>query len=814
MGPRALLLLLALLAGEPALAAQLLHEVIQHGSSAAAAAEAAELEVLLGFPARLTTGFSSTDDRTFRAQIATDADTGPWQFAELRFDESGYDVEHVSIEGARGRGFTLEFRFRNPMAVVTLPQYADNRLAVKYLPAAEQRRATSRATRRADDESGWAVELTGAGPLLRLDELPRAWLLNRTLYLAPGAGAAGPRLGFFPAAKARSVLADVRGSFPAARIVPVSPEEAGYGERMRLNSSRIGALYSPAGPALEPAAAPRISIVTASGGAIPDAEPATTSRLIGWKDQVDDSLLRQAKSAYIAGDYPAASALYEQAAELAPFRFEALEMLGVTREQMREPEAAKRAYQTALAEFPARSEADRIRARLTALETVEQPPRALRRPSRTRSSAWQSSLLLSQFYRRYSLDIDRQDRTIPIDGLFSDLDLDLRRSGEAVNHEARVAVGHVQDFAAAAGNDDVRVQALYWESSVAPLRTSVRVGRQTEHRAGVLGRFDGIVATHSLSGRADLQAVGGYLLDSSYQSPATERPFWGLNAEFTLLDDTLSLVPFFVQQSFDGVVDRQAVGLQGELYTDGGSYFGRIDYDLHHQALNHALLSANLNWGASTRISGSVDHRRSPYLTTRNALIGQAVDDLSELELLLVEERLEDIAADRSAVSTFLRLGIDHRFGAGWALSLDSSLMDFAATDTSANVAGLPAHRDYALSAQIRSDNAFGRGNFGALQMRYYRSDTTTSTGAYLHNRFGLWQDWWLYPRLAVDRRTLDTSGEVQLRVKPSLRLDYRHSRRFLLQLEAGYEWTTRETVLGDLDMRGLFIMAGYRLVL
>ena len=235
-----------------------------------------------------------------------------------------------------------------------------------------------------------------------------------------------------------------------------------------------------------------------------------------------------------------------------------------------------------------------------------------------------------------------------------------------------------------------------------------------------------------------------------------------------------------------------------------------LDYDLHHDALNHAYLSSNLQLTRRLRIYGTIDHRRNPYLTTRNALIGQPLQDLSELELQLVEDDLEDIAADRTAVSTLVRVGLDQQLG-GWTLSTDVSMTDFKATEESLNVAALDAHQDLYLSTQLRADNAFGNGNYGALQVRYYESDDSRTMGMMLNSRFGLLESWWLYPRVAVDQRTQTNSDLKQLRIRPSLRLDYRHARWLRLEMEVGYEWTEREMFSQDLDMQGLFLRAGYR---
>ncbi len=809
-------LLLAVLAAGPADATQLLREVVQHSTAAADGGEAPEIEVLLGFDVALRSPLESRDGRRFRARLeAIDGESLPWQFAELRFDESGYDVGRVAMEGSSARGFELVVEFPEPMQVVTVPQYASNRLALKYLPRRGQRRATRRAAAGLTGTGGaWAVDLGLDQPLLRLDQVPRSLLLGRVLYAVDADDASAPRnvrIGFFSRPRAESILAEAQGTFPAARLVQVDADEAAYGSRMRINPERVTKLFGAGAVAANAGdAGPAISISTTTEPVAPAPEPA--GKLLEWQTEADDSLLQEARDAYLARDFQRAISLYTKAADVPAFRLKALEMLGVTREQTRQFAQAKLAYETALAEYPDDPAARRIRARHQSLVSLDQEPVSLREPTRApRSVAWHTSASLSQFYRRYSLDIDSHGTTIPIDGLFTDVDLRARRSSSTVSHEARASLGHLQDFTDDAGGDTFRVQTLYWETVAEPLRTGLRVGRQRQRSSGVLGRFDGATAGVRVAPRTTVNALGGYLVDSSFDGPDSERPFWGVNVAIELLDERLELRPFFVQQRFDGMVDREAVGLAGELTGERGNYFAMLDYDLHHEALNHAYVSGNLRLSDALRVYATVDQRRNPYLTTRNALIGQAVQDLSDLEQQLVEERLEDIAADRSAMSTMIRLGMDRSFAAGWALSMDASVADYDATEASANVAALDGHRDVYLTTQLRAENAFGQGNYGAVQLRYFDSDSARSTGLLLNNRLALRERWWLYPRLAVDQRRHLQTDQKELRIKPTLRLDYRHNRHLRLELEAGYEWNSREMPTRDVDTRGTFIRAGYR---
>ncbi|MEQ8857454.1 MAG: hypothetical protein RIC56_02295 [Pseudomonadales bacterium] len=794
-------------------AAALITEVFQYPVGA----EATELEVALDVVVDLQSPFASDDGRTFEARLT---ETGPdglaWQMAELEFGEADDGLARVAVEGSSSRGFVVRVEFTRAMEVVTLPQHANNRVTLKYLDRNSFRRTAGQAAKDPGKDGRWAIDLGIDAPLLDIDRVPRSLLVGRSLYLAPQR-AGNTRLGFFDRALARSVLRQVQGTFPRASVVHVTAAEADYGVAMQVNSERVAQLYAGTTGTRDETATetPGLTISIGRPGDLDEPVEAPVSELIDWQAEADDSLLSEAREAYIAGDYDRAIALYTKASGERAFRLEALEMLGVSREQNRQTAHAKRLYQQVLAEYPGTEAADRVDARLRALVSIDRGARTLRKPNAESALAWNVTGNVSQFYRRYSIDIDGRGSTVPINGLFTDASASAMRIGPKSSHEARLSVGHIQDFTSREGGRTFRVQEAYWKSTSEPLNAGIQIGRQRQRRSGVLGRFDGINASYSPVSNIELNVLGGYLLESSFDSPGTERSFWGVNAEFDMLDNRLSVVPFYVEQNYEGVVDRQAVGLQGEYYSERANYYGMVDYDLHHEALNHVYLTSNLRIGQETRFSTTIDHRRNPYLTTRNALIGQPLQDLSELELLLVEQSLEDsledLARDRSALSTMLRVSLHGSLRKGWAYSMDASYTDFDATESSLNVQALDPHQDFYYSAQIRADDLFGQGNYGSLQARYYDSDTSQSVGVFFNNRLAIGESWWLYPRLQVDQRSQLETDQDQLRVKPSLRLDYRYSRALRFELEAGYEWTDRDMAVGSMITQGIFIRAGYR---
>jgi len=429
-----------------------------------------------------------------------------------------------------------------------------------------------------------------------------------------------------------------------------------------------------------------------------------------------------------------------------------------------------------------------------------------------RSEDWQLAGSLGQFYRRHTLDVDGNS-SVPINGLFNDLNLMLRQRGGSFEQETRVSMSYLADFTGDLNGREFQVGNLSWEGYLNRTRTGAIVGRQTRSDAGVLGRFDGVTLTQGLWQPLTLVMTGGFIVESTFDAPDSDRPFYGISGEYVSESGNLVIEPFFIQQYVEqDIVDRQAIGLQSQLRGDRGMLFSLVDYDLHHSVLNNFTLSGDTDL-RGTRLFASFEHRRSPYLTTRNALIGQPIDSLSELETLLQELDLDDIAADRTAENTTLRLGFSRDLSERWAITADMVGSDYSETDASANVLALDSNKTFYSSFQLRSIDPFGQASYSSMTLRRADSGTSTTTSLFLDNRLSLGNSWRIYPRMRVDYRSIDRNGDSQWSARPSLRIDYRRGRGLQMELEAGYDWTRREMSTRDLDITGSYVRAGYRAV-
>lgn len=793
-----------------------------------------DLDIRLGIPVEIQSFDAEASELTLKLRALSPA-ASEWYSSELRFDEEDRLLELVRLEGTDRKGYELTLRFAEPVGAQLLPQFDSHQILLKL--AREKTFAGMARFGRTSDADPWAINLESRQfSVPTLADLPRGYADSKTIYVTDfetdGVLWHRLRLGFFATEREAKRTADVLGRyFPDAWIDRASRQEVQFAEAFRINPPEqmasedrpsSGADAPPAG-AESPEVRMTVDLATPStidADPTPEPDPAPVT----WTEREPvepappgetEALLLEAERAFQDQDLRTAIARYGAVVATGeePYRQQALEMLGVARELNDQEAHAKRYYEMYLQDYAGSEGAERVAQRLAALTAFDRPQTPVTRTASTKpgTPGWTLDGQLAQFYQRQSLDVDNRT-SVPINGLFNDLTLLARRHGTALDQEARVTMSYLLDFS---GNDRLdgrkyQVSAAYWDGYLSSLRTGVRFGRQSNWETGALGRFDGVDVIHRFSDRFGLAMTGGYLVDRSFDGPESDRPFFGLRGEYLSDSGRLSLKPFFVQQYADGVLDRQAIGASGQYYTDRFMLFSLVDYDIHFAALNNLTLTGNLSFGRS-QLSASYEHRKSPYLTTRNALMGQTLMDLTELEAAILDLTLEQIAVDRTATSDTLRVAWNQRLGDHWTLAADVVASDFSQTESSADVIGLEANRTLYSSFQVRSNDLFGRGSYSGVMLRVANSQTSDTTSLYWDNRLLFAGRWYLYGRFRADHRTFVRNDDEQWTFRPSVRVDYRLGRRIRFELESGYEWSSRDMASRTLDITGLFLRAGYR---
>jgi hypothetical protein len=340
---------------------------------------------------------------------------------------------------------------------------------------------------------------------------------------------------------------------------------------------------------------------------------------------------------------------------------------------------------------------------------------------------------------------------------------------------------------------------------------SGRLGRQSRSTGGMLGTFDGLYGNFQWLPHLTLDAALGFPVESTREGPMTARPFEALAVGFGVFDDAWEPGLYVVNQSYDGMVDRQAIGAELRYFRPGRSVVGLADYDVHFQALNSAVLIGAFQLPSRWLLNVDLERRNSPVLTTRNSLIGQPVRTLDELLDLFSEDEIRELAADRTSHMELYGLTVSRPFGERFQLSLNAASLMSGATEPSGGVEGIPSTgRELVLSLQWLAAGIMRTGDMTAIGVRRQQGGPIETSSFGLSSRIPLWNDWRITPLARADRRTFALDDSQQWIYVGSLRVSLQKP-RVLFELEAGGEFASREIATGDEDVRRIFVSLGYR---
>lgn len=354
----------------------------------------------------------------------------------------------------------------------------------------------------------------------------------------------------------------------------------------------------------------------------------------------------------------------------------AIELLGLTRERKGQAAHARAAYEDYLRRFPKADGAERVRERLAALATGPAPAsnQELRAASETagnpRAWSWGARGSFSQFYFRdqgrttnfnTSSTLGTEvDNSVNVNQLLTAGDVTITGGNDRRQLQLRAAGSYTRNFGTSSSVSIVNngaqkltfrsrpgggleaLTALYADFSDTTLASSLRIGRQTRNSAGVLGRFDGALLGVQARRNVRVNVVGGFPVLSSHQMTVLkERPFYGVSLDIgTKRSPWQTTLYWFDQRARGGFVDRQAVGIEARFLKKAFNAYAMIDYDVKFRQLNLGLVSLNYTFPDTSSLSVTADYRRSPLLTTSNALIGQSVaalDPASRVPLFSVD---------------------------------------------------------------------------------------------------------------------------------------------------------------------------------
>lgn len=627
-------------------------------------------------------------------------------------------------------------------------------------------------------------------------------------------------LGFFASAaeaeKARQLLLK---SYPKAQVRTATTAERDAA------AHHIVAVPAPSGapaPVARNAAPSPLPVPVVPGSALPPAPAATPAPTAASADieAKANALMGQARAAMTRGDNRAALPSLNELLQLPPNSQsqEAQELVGLADERIGDVAGAKREYRLYMQLYPEGPGSDRVRQRLANLEAIQAMP-ALKAAGVKSPAVFTTYGSLAQYYYHGNSHIDTSTLVGPTanqttlsatdqSSLITDLTLNARyRSGDYDNRLV-IRENHLLNFLPGQDNRN-RLYAAYYELRNKLYDYSGRIGRQPGNIGGVLGPFDGVSAGYSVLPTWRVNVVAGIPVE--FYPINSDKQFWGTSLDFGTFAEHWNGSAYYINQTVDGIIDREAVGAELRYFHPRGSMIALTDYDISFSELNIFMLQANWQTGTSNTWNALIDHRRSPVLTTSNSVIGELDTSIKSQLTTQTEDQLRAAAVAKTPTADLYMLGVAHNFSPKWQLGGDIKLYNISGTDAAGSLPATPGTSNTLVyTLQGIASGLLAQRDINVLSFSYLDNPTYTGESASITNRT-LYRDKWTGDFALRFYTQHDSTGTDTTRWNPSIRVGYAWRQQLTFEAEIGVEKTRTSAATDTQDATRYYYSLGYR---
>lgn len=530
-------------------------------------------------------------------------------------------------------------------------------------------------------------------------------------------------------------------------------------------------------------------------------------------------LLEEAKAALTEKNYSLATKLltqlYQQGSDNE--RQFALEFLGVSREKKGQKAFAKQAYQLFLENYPNAKTAERVKLRLDNLIGIETLSK-----NRNLKKGKNNKKRRSYSYLRGSLSTDYR-RALSVDNLgnnrdtlsLANVDVDAKGNFEQENYNVgfRVSVGHYQDLLPNSDKTNEQIRYLNFYAHSEDNLYQVKIGRQRSRGKGIFGRFDGLVLSSEFMTDMHMNVVAGYPVASSRVIELDpERHFYGVSVDVKNSWQDIDFSVFLFEQSINNLTDRRAVGGELSYFKNSLSAYSLIDYDIFFNELNALLFSGSYSTASAQRYSWSLNYRKSPYVGTRNAIIGQSVDSFSELQnLFITDEEILDLALDRTLTSKTASLQFFQPISYNYDISASVTWMNLSSAPESGGVPAIgESGGQYYANVYLSARNTYSEHDTNSFGFRYSALAKSQVYSLYATSRYRFDSGISISPKLRFDNRSND-NGTDQQSISPTFRVQYQSRKHYLYGDFGGIFYNTKSNIFPNQKTSIYFLYFGYR---
>lgn len=551
-----------------------------------------------------------------------------------------------------------------------------------------------------------------------------------------------------------------------------------------------------------------------------------------------DALLKQLRDTLSAGDNASAIKLAERILGMPENAAspDAQELLGLARERNGQLAHAKAEYETFLQRYPTHEGAERVRQRLSALLGEEPAPPPKEKGVTVKGATkgagdvrGEASGSLSVLYQRDESGFifenvpivggpevnpdPIEENRVNLNEVLYGADVNLSLGNDRVEGVFRFSGIYRDDLRAGLPRDEGAISTLYLDVSDREWNTSMRLGRQTRNTGGVFGRFDGGLLSFQATDSIKLNLVAGFPVQSSRDLEIkSDRVFYGGSVDLSVVPDALDTTFYYIDQTYGGLIDRQAAGFEFRYFDTHRSAYGIYDYDVHFNQVNLALLNASTQLDDDSSISLAIDYRRSPLLATQNAIIGQGVLDPNDLLLTHTEDEIYQFAQDRSAYARSASVSYSRTLMKNLQFNADIIATNVSGTKTSGGVDAQPGTgTEYYYSGQLVASDVFSEGAIFIAGLRYADLQLIDQYTVQLNGRYPLMQDLRLNTKLRLDQRQRKDGSSDEVSARGSLALTYNMGRMTHFDFEIGGQYSDNSNPLVVTKEQGVFGSFGIR---
>jgi tetratricopeptide (TPR) repeat protein len=550
----------------------------------------------------------------------------------------------------------------------------------------------------------------------------------------------------------------------------------------------------------------------------------------------------EARAALKTGNFNGAIQLLTKVVKLPENEYsaEAHELLGLARQRSGQVAAARAEYESYLSRYPNREGSERVRQRLDAIITASGAPSEKLRTAPSQlgfkrangfgqsgETTWTFSGSASEFYIRDDSFRTAVDPSVAPDPN-ADADAHQVHQNESLtsldviaawaNDRARgkLRFSGTEEHHFDGSEDRLGIAALFSEVELRDWDVLGRVGRQTRNTGGVLGRFDGGLLSWQALPYAKFNLVAGSPVLSRFDLPfRDQKSFYGTSVDLGPFLGGFETTLFAIEQRDRWLVDRQAVGAEFRYFDQTKSAFSTVDYDLHFQKLNAAIFSGSWTLPDQSTIYGGADYRRTPYLSTWNALLNQPFATLYDMLRVQSEEQLRDLAIGQTPVYKSAMIGYSRPLNEHFQVSGDATVVNLSQSIALPGIdpalGTLPAGNEYYYSAQLMGSNLVKEGDMYIAALRFSQLLNSNLYVLDFNTRYPLWNELSLSPRLRLGYRAGRGIDLTEYTALPSLLIDYYWTKELSSEFEIGVQQTwSRQDGVKD-DNGELFLTLGVR---